>query len=374
MRFCVIGLIIATGLSLPAPAHADSVDVGVVAAMGRAPEFIAFEKGYFRDVGLDVHLIEIDLSSDSAAANANGSLPIIGGAISVGFFNSIAKGFPVRIMLEAGSTPIGPKLMIRPDLNGDDSLADLKGRTVNLVAPGSSIVYVTGRMLETVGLSLRDVETKYLPFSQVAPAFANKAIDAAVLIQPTVATIEAAGLAVPWIDPDDVIRPTPMFISGTIVNTDWVKRQPDAARRFFYAVMRGVRYYCTAYHGGSNRGEVIAIINKHTAIKDPEFLDRTTWLSRTALGLVPVSSLTGYSGLLSPRTHDHQTIDPGRNGRHVASQGRLLSARAFELLQEARKPAAGERDEAHGHLPAPRLNQAEQGMGFAVSGHQVSAS
>ena len=126
---------------------------------------------------------------------------------------------------------------------------------------------------------------------QVAPAFANKAIDAAVLIQPTVATIEAAGLAVPWIDPDDVIRPTPMFISGTIVNTDWVKRQPDAARRFFYAVMRGVRYYCTAYHGGSNRGEVIAIINKHTAIKDPEFLDRTTWLSRTASGLVPVSSL-----------------------------------------------------------------------------------
>ena len=217
MRFCVIGLIIATGLSLGA-GYADSVDVGVVAAMGRAPEFIAFEKGYFRDVGLDVHLIEIDLSSDSAAANANGSLPIIGGAISVGFFNSIAKGFPVRIMLEAGSTPIGAKLMIRPDLRREmHSLADLKGRTVNLVAPGSSIVYVTGRMLETVGLSLRDVETKYLPFSQVAPAFANKAIDAAVLIQPTVATIEAAGLAVPWIDPDDVIRPTPMFISGTIV-------------------------------------------------------------------------------------------------------------------------------------------------------------
>jgi NitT/TauT family transport system substrate-binding protein len=94
-----------------------------------------------------------------------------------------------------------------------------------------------------------------------------------------------------WIDPDDVVRPTPMLISGTLVNTDWAARNPDAMKRYFAAIAHGIRDYCTAYHGGANRREIIDILTRNTAIKDADFLDKSVWLSRQASGEVPIDSL-----------------------------------------------------------------------------------
>ncbi len=273
-------------------ARAQHIDIGIVEAMGRAPEFIAMEKGYFKELGIDVNFVPMDSSSRFAAANAEGSLPIIGGAVSVGFFNSVAKGFPIKLMLEGGSTPIGLNLMVRPDLAQDmRSLADMKGRSVSVTAPGSSNIYVAGKMLETAGLSMKDVDAKYIGFAQLSAAFANKALDTAIVIQPTVALLEAGGFAKSWIDPDEIIKPTPMLVSGILVNTDWARKNADLAKRYFVALMKGVRDYCAAYHGGSNRSEVIDILTRNTAMKDAAFLDRSVWLSRSARGLIPVESL-----------------------------------------------------------------------------------
>jgi hypothetical protein len=104
----VLRLVVIAALVLPGVARAaDHIDIGVVPAMGRAPEFIAMDKGYFKELGLDVNLAPIDSTARAAAANADGSLPILGGGISVGFFNSLASGFHIKLMLEGGSTPIG---------------------------------------------------------------------------------------------------------------------------------------------------------------------------------------------------------------------------------------------------------------------------
>jgi NitT/TauT family transport system substrate-binding protein len=270
----------------------DRIDVGMVASMGRAPEFIAYEKGYFKDLGLDVHLTPIDSSSDAAALNAQGTLPILGGGVSVGFFNSIAKGFPIKLMLEASSSPIFMNIMVLPELKPKmKTLADLKGKSLDVIAPGSINVYVAAKLLASVGLTLKDVDLKFIPYGQVAPAFANKAIDAGVIIQPTTATLEANKLALPWVDPDDVIRPTPMLISGSLVNTGWVDKNRDAAKRFFLAMVHGIRDYCTAYHDGPNRREVVGILTKWIGIKDPEYIDKMVWQSRSPTGEVPTESL-----------------------------------------------------------------------------------
>ena len=289
----LVSLIAATCvMALATVARAQHLDVGIVEAMGRAPEFIAMDKGYFKEAGLDVNFVPMDSSSRFAAANAEGSLPIIGGAVSVGFFNSVAQGFPIKLMLEGGSTPIGLNLMVRPDLAPRmRTLADLKGRSISVTAPGSSNIYVAGKLLEKAGLTLKDVDAKYIGFAQLSGAFANKALDAAIVIQPTVALLEAGGFAKPWIDPDDVITPTPMLVSGILVNTDWAAKNADLARKYFTALMRGVRDYCDAYHHGPKRAEVIDILTRNTAMKDPAFLDKSVWLSRSALGAIPTESL-----------------------------------------------------------------------------------
>ena len=93
--------------------------------------------------------------------------------------------------------------------------------------PGSVSTYEVGKMLETVGLSIADVDIKILPFTQMPIAFANKAIDAAIVIPPFTSQFRELGHAVPFLDADEIVRPAPITISVNIINTDWAKANPN---------------------------------------------------------------------------------------------------------------------------------------------------
>ena len=51
---------------------------------------------------------------------------------------------------------------------------------------GSVSTYEVGKMLETAGIAISDVDVKVFPFTQMPIAFANKAIDAGIAIPPFV--------------------------------------------------------------------------------------------------------------------------------------------------------------------------------------------
>jgi ABC-type nitrate/sulfonate/bicarbonate transport system substrate-binding protein len=83
------------------------------------------------------------------------------------------------------SSPLGHNLMLRPDLKGQITrLNQLKGKVIATNGHGAVSTYEVGRMLETDGITIADVEVKVLPFPQMSVAFRNKAIDAAIVIPP----------------------------------------------------------------------------------------------------------------------------------------------------------------------------------------------
>src|SRR5947209_982965 len=92
------------------------------------------------------------------------------------------------------------------------------------IGPGSVSTYEVGKVLETQGLTLADVDIKVIPFQQYSIAFANKAIDAALAITPFTSQLRDRGLAIPFADTDALIRPAPMTISVNMINTDWAAR------------------------------------------------------------------------------------------------------------------------------------------------------
>ena len=69
----------------------------------------------------------------------------------------------------------------------------------------------------------------------------------------------------------------------TMINTDWAKRRPEDVKGFFLALARGIRDFCQAYHHGSNRAEVEAIMMRSAVIDDPELL-KQFWGSRKSSG------------------------------------------------------------------------------------------
>jgi len=73
--------------------------------------------------------------------------------------------------------------------------------------PGSVSTYEIGKILETAGLTVADVELKVIPFAQYSIAFANKAIDAALAIHAFTSQLRDLNLAVPFADSDELIEP-----------------------------------------------------------------------------------------------------------------------------------------------------------------------
>ncbi|MEA2938138.1 MAG: NitT/TauT family transport system substrate-binding protein, partial [Alphaproteobacteria bacterium] len=82
------------------------VKITVVPSIPAASTFLALDKGYFRDAGLDVTIERVDSLSRAVPFLATNQVQVGQGGISAGFFNAVAEGLPLTITLDAGSTPL----------------------------------------------------------------------------------------------------------------------------------------------------------------------------------------------------------------------------------------------------------------------------
>jgi NitT/TauT family transport system substrate-binding protein len=289
-------LIAAFGLGLAAPfstaAAEDTVRIGMARSVSNGAELIAIEKGYFREAGIKVEIEDIDTSANSIALLATNRLQIVAGGISAGYFNAIEKDLPIIVIADRVSAPIGHKLMLRPDLKDKvTGLAQLKGKVIASNGTGSVSTYEVGKMLETAGLTIADVDVKIFPFTQMPVAFANKAIDAGIVIPPFVWQFLEQGIAAGLAEPDSLVKPSPMTIAVVMVNTDWAKKNTALLRNYYSAYMRGLRDYCDAYHGAPVRDEIIAALIRHGSERRPELLHKYPWPARSPDGRINIASM-----------------------------------------------------------------------------------
>src|SRR5437879_11602210 len=81
---------------------ADKVAVGTGGSASDAPFYIAYDKGFFKDEGLDVDLIVLDSGAKVIAPLGTGELDVGSGALSVGFWNALVRGVKFRIAADRG--------------------------------------------------------------------------------------------------------------------------------------------------------------------------------------------------------------------------------------------------------------------------------
>jgi NitT/TauT family transport system substrate-binding protein len=269
-------------LAIAAPAaEAGAVKVGELGIVADAPFYIGIERGYFAAAGVDVTLERFAGAAPTTLPLSTDQLQVVGGAMSAALFNAFGRGLPIRVVMARTRDMPGfssDTLLVREDLRDSVTrLRDLKGRTVAINAPASALEYMLGRMVESDGLGLADVDTTYMPWPDMGAAFANKAIDAGAVVEPFPALYSDRKLAFAFRRAAAVLRDPPLEVSVILYGKAWIDRAPGDARAFTRAYLRAVRDYYDAMHGGPQRAGVVEILAKYTTLKDKPLYDRIEW-------------------------------------------------------------------------------------------------
>src|SRR5262249_17699414 len=110
--------VLAANFAIAAQAAA-KVAVATGGSASQAPCYMGYDKGFFKDEALDVDLIVLDSGAKVIAPLGTGELDVGSGALSVGFWNALVRGFKFRIVADRGHAQPGylyQTVFIRKDL------------------------------------------------------------------------------------------------------------------------------------------------------------------------------------------------------------------------------------------------------------------
>ncbi|MBR0797934.1 ABC transporter substrate-binding protein [Bradyrhizobium jicamae] len=172
--------------------------IGVLRLSSSAPVFIAQDKGYFRDAGLDVELKFFDAAQPIAVATTSGDVDFGITAFTAGLYNLAGKG-TLKVIggmsrEKAGYPLIGYFASNNAYAAGLKTPKDLAGKRVAVTQVGSSFHYSLGLLADKYGFKLSDVRIVPLQsLSNAAAALKGETVDAALLPVSTARTLMDSG-------------------------------------------------------------------------------------------------------------------------------------------------------------------------------------
>ena len=233
--------------SSPAPspgpaAELTPVSIGVVPVSIFAPLFVALEKGYYAEQGLDVRLEPLPGGADLIALTANNQFQISAAGAGPAFWNAVALGLPISVIAPGHQegNPVATPLMISKaacESGAISSVDDLRGKRVSVNARGGT-EYWLAAALGTGGLTLDDVTVETIPFAEAVLALESGAIDAAMIGEPLATKAIQDGIAVPLTESFPIDNVLPTII---IANSDFAAERPELVTGFVVAYLKASR-------------------------------------------------------------------------------------------------------------------------------------
>ena len=251
-----------------APKEKLKVSMALLRLTSSAPLFIAMDKGFFAEENLEVEPQWFDAAHPIAVSTASSQVDVGATGITASLFNMAASGQKLAIVADKGREEKGyssSALIVTTDNynKGVTSLEALKGKRVGITQKGSTFHYMIGRMLETKGMSLDDVQLIPLgKLGAVMAALESKQIDAAILNEPNISKVQRAGYGKMVVQVGDLI---PYQTSAVFYSPGFVKKE-DAAVRFMKAYKKAANYYYDAAiskKDAKKLDEVVTIVSKY---------------------------------------------------------------------------------------------------------------
>ena len=244
-----VALVLVVLLPSMARAQSETVKLGDLAAISNAAIYIAIEKGFFKEQGVNTEISNFASAAKMVPALVVGELEVSVGSASAGLFNAVAEKAPFRIVADKGQTREGygfSLLAVRKDLVDSGQVKtfrDLKGKKIAILAKGNIQHYLVGKMAEEVGLTINDVELSFLDAPNQVTAFETKAIDAAYAVEPWPARFTERGVAVRFRTPDQVKGLGPVQVGVIIYSGKFINERRPVAQRWMNAYLKAAELF-----------------------------------------------------------------------------------------------------------------------------------
>ncbi|MEL6678781.1 MAG: ABC transporter substrate-binding protein [Pseudomonadota bacterium] len=315
------GTVAASGLAAPALAANKKIKVGALRFTSHSGNFIALERGYFADAGLDVEFEFFQAAQPMAVAIASGDVDYAVTAMSGGLISLADKG-AIRI--------IGGALSEEAGIDGQKFLAsdaafqagvrtpkDLAGKRFAVTQAGSSFHYMGSKMAQREG-----IEMSFTPLQKVGAiigAMKSGQVDGWSIV-PHIAKPLAGSGAV------HIIGNVADYIPDYQVTTVFTSARNAADERgqtesFLAGFSRGVDDYAAAMiDGTADQDEMVDLIHKYVYTDRPRekaapsIINGTMRLNKgAALNLASLQDQLSWfqsEGLVDADITIDQVVDP----------------------------------------------------------------
>jgi NitT/TauT family transport system substrate-binding protein len=213
------------------------IKVGVLPVLGVAPFYIALEKGYFKDEGLNVTEEVFKSGADAIPAMTGGSIDAVF-TNYISLFTAQAKGVAkFRVIAEASnSAPNSFGIYVMPNSPIKD-IKELAGKKIGVNAPNNIATVLVNETLSSAGVDNSTVQYQVAPFPQMGQLMESGAVDAAMLPEPFITQLSIQ-LGLKRIVDAGIGTLDGLPIDGYAATEGWVKQNPNTAAAFQRAIQR----------------------------------------------------------------------------------------------------------------------------------------
>lgn len=277
--------------------------------------FLAQEKGFLAEEGVNVRFVEYPLLSDCRVAFESGQVDAMACTL-------------IEVLQARENSQRSPQVALVTDYsNGADvilgradltSLAALNGRRVGLEL-GSLGVFMLARALESAGMKLSDVEMVSCVPGEMQAAIVSGAVDAVVTYPPTSVHVEAGGQVRRLFSSAEIPGEV---VDVVAVDAPRLQRDPELPARLSRAMQRALDY------ARIHQQEAYAFMAQREGISGAEF--------EQALEGVQLVEVAGQKAFLGSEGSLQRSLrDVGRTLRET---GQLLPAVAAAAGKNTERP------------------------------------
>ena len=209
--------------------------VGYIPNVQFAPLYVGIEKGFYREVGLDVD-IDYSMENDNAVLLATGELQfaiLSGEQVLLGR----AQGLPlVYTMAWYQQYPVG---IAAKKSSGISTVAELEGKRIGLPGLFGASYIGASALLDSAGLTESDVTLESIGFNQVEVLVADRVDAVVIYVANEPVQLASMGQEIVVLKVSDALD---MVANGLVTNEKTLSVNPELVEAMTLATLQAIQY------------------------------------------------------------------------------------------------------------------------------------